>query len=262
MQKIYNKEILIFAPSKGRASTCSTHNVLPSVVYVISEDEFEEYKKFVPEKNLLCVKRNIQEKPVGKVRTLNYLLDNYKTNDNIILFTDDDIKKIYRADFLKKWELKPTNEDEIKILLAKLSLIAKGIGAKIGGFACLSGGGDLMQMGGPYGYKLIEKAYIDGKAFIIYEDDGTRFDETLYLKEDIDFNCQSLLKNKRTLSPRFICFCGQALTNKGGCVDIRTTEKELEQGSLMLKKYGDMLVLRKSSRGNGVRKNAIQFGIK
>lgn len=142
-----------------------------------------------------------------------------------------------------------------------MKFIADKIGAKIGGFACVSSS-DVLQMGASNGFKFTQKKYIDGKAFIIYTDDGTRYDEELYLKEDIDFNCQSLLKNKRTLSAQFVCFSGVALTNKGGCVDVRSTEKELEQGSKMIKKYGDMLILRISTKGQGVRKKAVQFGIR
>lgn len=261
MQEIYSRDILIACPSKGRASTCTTHKVLPSVKYFVSEDEYEDYCKYVGADRVVSVSRDIQCKPAGKCRTLNYILDNYKTEENIILFTDDDIKTIKRIDFLQKWTAKDCSEDELKILLCKLKKIADSIGAKIGGF-CVVTSPDVLQMGAKSKFKLTQKKYIDGKAFIIYSDDGTRYDEELYLKEDIDFNCQSLLKNKRTLSAQFVCFSGVALTNKGGCVDVRSTEKELEQGSKMIKKYGDMLILRISTKGNGVRKKAVQFGIR
>lgn len=261
MQEIYDREILIACPSKGRASTCTTHKVLPSVKYFVSEDEYEEYCRYVGADRVVSVSRDIQCKPAGKCRTLNYILDNYKTEENIILFTDDDIKTIKRVDFAGSEKAIDCTEEELKILLCKLKVIADGIGAKIGGFACIMPY-DVLQMGFSNGFKLTQKKYIDGKAFIIYSDDGTRYDEELYLKEDIDFNCQSLLKNKRTLSAQFVCFSGVALTNKGGCVDVRSTEKELEQGSKMIKKYGDMLVLRISTKGNGVRKKAVQFGIR
>ena len=84
----------------------------------------------------------------------------------------------------------------------------------------------------------------------------------MYLKEDIDFNCASLRKNKRTLSAQFVCFSGKALTNRGGVCDVRSVEKELEQGAKMLQKWGDMLILRISTKGQGVRKKAVQFGIR
>lgn len=261
MQKIYDTEILICCPSKGRAKTCTTHKVLPSVKYFVSEDEYEEYCANVGVERVVSVSRDIQCKPAGKCRTLNYILDNYKTDNNVILFTDDDIKTVKRIDFLEKWTAKDCSEDELKILLCKLKKIADSIGAKIGGF-CSVTPFDIMQMGASNKCKLTQKKYIDGKAFIIYTDDGTRYDEELYLKEDIDFNCQSLRKNKRTLSAQFVCFSGVALTNKGGCVDVRTNEKELEQGAKMIKKYGDMLILRISKVGNGVRRKAVQFGIR
>lgn len=48
----------------------------------------------------------------------------------------------------------------------------------------------------------------------------------------------------------------------GGCVDVRSTEEELRQGAMMIERYGDMLVLRISVKGQGVRKKAVQFGIR
>lgn len=262
MQKIYNKEILFLCPSKGRAKSCTTHKILPSVKYFVSPEEYTDYAQTVGGDNVVKLPEDIQVSPVGKCRTLNWLLDNYKTKDNIILFTDDDIQNIFRVDFLDKNKAKETNEEELKILISKLKFIADNIGAKIGGFACLSGTPDVLQMGLSSGFRLTQKKYIDGKATIIFDDDGTRYDESLFLKEDIDFNCQSLLKNKRTLSAQFVCFVGKALTNDGGVVDVRNNEEELKQGEKMIDKYGQMLVLRVSNRGKGVRRLAVQFGIR
>lgn len=260
-QKIYEKEILFLCPSKGRAKTCTTHNVLPSVKYFVAPEEYESYSNSVGYRNVIKLPEGIQVSPVGKCRTLNYILDNYKKDDNLIVFTDDDILKIFRVDFLDNNKPKELTEDDLKIAIAKLKFIADNIGAKIGGFACLTTP-DILQMGLSNRFRLTQKKYIDGKAFIIYDDDGTRYNEDLYLKEDIDFNCQSLLKNKRTLSAQFICFVGKALSNSGGVVDVRSNEEELRQGKKMIDKYGQMLRLRVSNKGNGVRRKAVQFGIR
>lgn len=164
-QQIYDKEILIFCPSRGRAKTCTTHKVLPSVVYWVGEDEYEEYVENVGEDRVRCVPDGIQVPPSGKCRTLNYLLDNYKNENNIILFTDDDIFKIVRIDFLEKRKTKEVKEDELKILLCKLGFIAKNIGAKIGGFSCLSSG-DILQMGLSNRFRLTQKNILMGKLLL------------------------------------------------------------------------------------------------
>lgn len=260
MQKIYDREVLIFAPSLGRAKTCTTHQVLPSVKYVVAESEADEYAARVGAEHVEVVSDKIQCPPSGKCRTLNFILDTFKTNDNIILFTDDDIYSVGKVDFDNNEEML-ASEDEVKIVIQKLAFIANHIGAKIGGFACLSSA-DSMMMGMTGRYKLFQKKYIDGKAFIVYEDDGTRFDEDLYLKEDIDFNCKSLIKNKRTLSAPFVCFSSKALKNKGGVVNVRTDEEEQRQGAIMMERYSGMLKPRISTRGNGVRKKAVQFGLR
>lgn len=215
MQEIYRTKVLICCPSKGRAKTCTTHKVLPDVKYFVSEDEYDDYVANVGVDRVEKVSNEIQCPKFGKCRTLNYILDNYKTDDNVILLTDDDIKTVKRIDFLEKWKVKECSQKELCILLCKLKFIADSIGAKIGGFASVSSS-DVLQMGASNGFKLTQKKYIDGKAFIVFTDDGTRYDENFYLKEDIEFNCHSLTKNKRTLSAQFVCFSGKALTNGGG----------------------------------------------
>ena len=254
-------EILICCPSRGRAKTCITHKVLPSVKYFVGADEYDQYVAELGAERVVNVGEGIQMPPNGKCRCLNWILDNYKRPDNVILFTDDDILKIVRIDFTKPKTIIPCPEQDIVSILKKMSVIARGMGAKIGGFAALSACSDFLLMGLNQQYRLIQTGYIDGKAFIIFDDDGTRYDENLWLKEDIDFNCQSLKKNKCTLSAKFICFQGKALTNKGGVCDSRTNELEMEQGRMMIEKHGNMLKLNVSNVGNGVRKNAVQFGL-
>lgn len=260
MQAFYEKKVIFCCPSLGRAKTCSTHEVLPSVAYFVRESEFNDYAKRVPRENLVPVRDDIQCPPSGKCKTLNWILDNYKKEDNVVVFTDDDIMHIWRIDFTTNKSV-PTDENELTILVQRLVWVAKNIGAKIGGFSCLKSS-DELQMGMNGHYRLLQKKYIDGKAFIVYDDDGTRFDEELYLKEDIEFNCQSLVKNKRTLSAPFVCFSGKALTNKGGVCNVRTDAEELRQGSIMLDRYSGMLIVRRSTKGDGVRKKAVQLGFK
>lgn len=257
------REILICVPSKGRAKTCSTHKLLPSCKYFVAPEEAEEYITNVGPERVCVVPEGVQIAPSGKCRTLNWILDNYKKPGNVILFSDDDINRISRPDFGNLHDNSGVivTEPELRELIDKMARIAEIVGAKIGGCSALSSP-DILQMGLSGGFRLQQKAYIDGKAFIVYEDDGTRFDETLYLKEDIDFNCQSLRKNGRTLSAPFVVFVGKALTNRGGVVDYRTNEKELEQGSMLLKKHPGMLRLRISQKGSGVRKKAVQFGLR
>lgn len=195
---------------------------------------------------------------------MNWILDNYAKKYDIIFFTDDDIKKIGRVYFGED-ENKPDKADweEVKICLSHMKFIADKIGAKIGGFSCLENSFDKMQMGGGGGkFALIQKKYIDGKAFIIYSDDGTRYDEELYLKEDIAFNCESLLKNKRTLSVPFVCVSGKALVNKGGVCDVRTMDLEIEHARKLIYKYGDMVrpfINKKTTKG--VRSQPVQLRI-
>lgn len=254
--------ILVACPSAGRADSCTTHKVFDDVVYFVDESEYKEYKKRWS--NVVAVPMGVNVRPAGKCRTLNWILDNYAKKYDVIFFTDDDITKIGRVYFGKEGNKTDIVDwENVKICIRHLKFIADKIGAKIGGFSCLGNSFDKLQMGGSVGkYPLIQKKYIDGKAFIIFSDDGTRYDEELFLKEDIAFNCESLLKNKRTLSVPFVCVCGKALTNKGGICDVRTMDKEIEHARKLIQKYGDMVrpIINKRTT-KGVRSQAVQLKI-
>lgn len=257
-----NYTMLVACPSAGRADTCTTHKLIEDVVYFVDKAEAEAYKKSWG--NVVVLPDGVNVRPSGKCRTLNYILDNFAKHYDIIYFVDDDLEKFGRIDFLNKNKGITASWDEVRNVIFHLKEIADKIGAKIGGFSCLGGINDKIQMGGQLGYKLMQKKYIDGKSFIIYQDDGTRYDEELYLKEDICFNCESLLKNKRNLCAPFVVVKGKALTNRGGVVDVRTKELEIEHARKLIKKVGDMVSVRLENDGKtkGVRGQAVQMRIR
>lgn len=256
-----NYRILVACPSAGRASTCTTHKLINDVVYFVDEGEADGYMKIWGK--VVVLPSGVNVRPNGKCKTLNYVLDNYFDKYDIIYFVDDDLEKFGRMDFLNKNKGIQANWVEVRNVIFHLKEIADKIGAKIGGFSCL-GSFDRLQMGGTGDYRLMQKKYIDGKSFIHFADDGIRYDEELYLKEDICFNCESLLKNKRNLCAPFVVVKGKALTNKGGVVDVRTLEKEIEHGRKLIKKVGDMVSVRlvNANRSNGVRGQAVQMKIR
>lgn len=257
-----NYRMLVACPSAGRASTCTTHRLIDEVVYFVDESEAEGYRKVWDK--VVVLPSGVNVRPNGKCKTLNYVLDNYFDKYDLIYFVDDDLEKFGRTDFLNKNKGIQASWGEVRNVIFHLKEIADKIGAKIGGFSCLGGIDDKIQMGGTSNYRLMQKKYIDGKSFIHFADDGIRYDEDLFLKEDICFNCESLLKNKRNLCAPFVVVKGKALTNKGGVVDVRTQELEIEHARKLIKKVGDMVSVRlvNASKSNGVRGQAVQMKIR
>lgn len=115
------------------------------------------------------------------------------------------------------------------------------------------------------GNKTQEAAIAKGiKDVIIVETDGTQL--VAVKRNDVDLDSREgremALADNATVKAEFVVFVGKALTNKGGVCDVRTIEEELRQGARMIEKHGAMLKLQTSRNGNGVRKNAVQFGIR
>jgi hypothetical protein len=79
-----------------------------------------------------------------------------------------------------------------------------------------------------------------------------RFDERLKVKEDYDYSMQHIYKYGGAL--RFNKFGINVihLTNKGGCVDYRTKDTELDAYEILRKKYGENVV-RKQNNHNFFR---------
>lgn len=85
-------------------------------------------------------------------------------------------------------------------------------------------------------------AYLDGQLMVITKNDGIRYDEKAFLKEDVDFMLQHIEKYHKTLRIDKYYPKAKGFDNKGGFFDMRTEEKEKAGFRYMQKKWGSQII--------------------
>lgn len=93
-------------------------------------------------------------------------------------------------------------------------------------------------------------AYIDGGTVGHVRNDGLRYDETLSIKEDVDYLLQSLEKYHKALRLNKYRIYKESFTNSGGCSILRNPQTEKEQFKRMQEKWGSDIIRPNKPRGN------------
>tara|TARA_R110000787_G_scaffold156160_1_gene270051 strand:- start:16544 stop:17284 length:741 start_codon:yes stop_codon:yes gene_type:complete len=229
----------IYCASYKRSDICRTHKYLPSITYVVSEDEADEYKK-VHDK-IMVVPNEVQG---NLARVWNYILDKAPT-DHVITI-DDDIKYFGRWNCNVQEKL---NSDQVHNMIQEGIQLAIDLDVRYWGLNCLADKGAYREYT-PFGMT----SYIGGP-FQAHNKNPLRYDEEIYLKEDYDMSIQVLNKFRKNLRLNMYHYICEQATIKGGCADYRNVEREQIQNNLLQKKWGSTIVRFDKSNKSKKEKN-------
>jgi len=229
----------IYSASYKRADTCKTHKYIPSITYVVSEDEAEAYKAI--HDKVWVIPNEVQG---NLARVWNYILDN-APEENIITI-DDDIKHFGRWNCNISKKLKTEEVDEM--ILEGIQL-AKDLNVRYWGLNCLADKGAYREYT-PFGMT----SYIGGP-FQAHNNNPLRYDEDIYLKEDYDMSIQVLNRFRKNLRLNMYYYVCEQATIKGGCADYRNVDRENKQNDLLQKKWGNKIIRFDKSNKSNKEKN-------
>lgn len=224
-------KISVCCPSYKRPKV-KTLDYLPYCKVYVDEGEYEDYVKENKEgSNIVKVPKGIQG---NLCRIRNYILKQELKENDVCLIIDDDLKGIYY------WEERKENKvsaEELLVLLEKYSILARDIGARFWGVNCNAD---------PQCYREYTPfstiSYIGGPFQCFLKDNELFYDEKLPLKEDYDMTLQQVNKYRVALRVnKFFYKCEQS-TIKGGCATYRNIDREIEQLTLLQKKWGSKIV--------------------
>lgn len=229
--------IKYISPSYKRASKCSILKYLSKVVVYVSPEEYDDYIKHNKgkEKQIVKVPKGVQGK--GKGHCLNWILDNVwdKETDAMIIL-DDDIECLMTHELNKKDSI--VSESEFYYLCEKFSLLAKEFDV---GLWTVNLNSDPMTYDCFKPFRL--HAYCDGQfTGIVKNTKDIRYDESLTVKEDVDFCLQHMEKYHKALRVDKYYPKAKSFDNEGGCFDLRNEETEKEQFKLMQQKWGSQII--------------------
>jgi hypothetical protein len=236
--------------SYKRPDTVLTGKYLDFATLVVPESQKTEYQKYNKNEILTCpdtVDGNVSRKR-------NWILDQFKDEDLVTM--DDDINQIgYNQSGTGSFAL--TAQKFWNFCLIAFNM-AREIGTPLWG---------LNQNFDPLNYKAYSPFSLTspvlGPTLGFCAGIDTRFDENIPLKEDYDFSLQVLLKYRKILRFNKYHYVSKHLTNKGGLIGYRSMDKELEQATLLQKKWGSKIVQieRKTAYGTATVNPKIQIPI-
>lgn len=235
----------IYAPTYKRSKLCSTHEYCPEVIYVLKEDEEDDYRDVDAQKWIVP---NEAQGNLSRIR--NYILDHADT-DHVILL-DDDIKYFGKFD-----DQKPTKMtgDQFLDMVQEGCQLAEDLDVRFWGVNCIADKGSYREYT-PFAMK----AYIGGP-FQAHYKNPCRYDEVIYLKEDYDMTLQVLNQFRRNLRlNRYHYVCEQA-TMAGGCATYRNMEREKEHNQMLQKKWGSKIVHFDTGKSQVNRKKEVTYDI-
>jgi hypothetical protein len=216
----------IYSPSYKRADSVITQKYIPDCIYVVADFEADKY---LANGHKCWVVPDSAQGSVAKIR--NYILDNADTDKIVML--DDDLSHIGR--WCEQVDLKLTADEFIEFCEMGFNL-ASDLNVKYWGMNILSDKGAYRE------YTPFSMTSCILGPFQAFNGLDLRYDETLPLKEDYDLSLQVLNKYRKTLRFNAYHYVVKQHTNKGGCADYRTIEREKEQLYLLQKKWGSKIV--------------------
>ena len=209
--------IQILIPSMGRADTITSHVLFRESYVYVPESEADQYEE-----------------------RFKWMLENSASRR--VFFCDDDIKyvqELYRiTEEGKVTQKKITDPDHIMEILENSAHICAEIGAHFWSFddnpnpaKYLSTLPFRLRKRGSTAYGGILK---DGLTW--------GFDPRFATKADMDFYLMCLVKDRIIWADYRYVFVGDAYENRGGCTELRTIQREVEETKLLQQKYGTDIV--------------------
>ena len=181
----------------------------------------------------------------GISATRNYILE-YAGGQDVVML-DDDLRGVYRLNS-SETGLVPMSIQNINDFCNDAFKVCRKAGTKLWGIYMVKNHFFMSNAIDPAGF------CISSMSGIISSD--IRFDETMPLKEDYDFTLQHVKAFKKVARFNNVCIDALHYTNKGGCQDYRSDDRESEAVDILLGRYPTLIRL------NPKRKNEIIIDIR
>lgn len=233
----YLNNISVCVPSYKRPNGVGTLDYLPFAKIYVDEKEYEEYKKFNPDSEIVSCPPGVQG---NLCRIRNYILDQeFKNGADVVLLLDDDLKGVYR--FFNK-EIYPVISEEFIDFVDRYSELCRGFGFYFWG---LNVNPDKQNYREYTPFSTV--SYIGGPFQCHLKESEIRYDEKLFLKEDYDITLQHCERYRGALRLNAFHYQAKQSVNKGGQANFRNRDVEEDQVRLLQKKWGTDIVKRDSS---------------
>lgn len=216
----------IIIPSKNRSSIIGDKalRLFPDAVLCIGSDEVDAYSKLSD--NLLVHPPDLRG--IGPLRQ--WVLDH--VDDPVVVMVDDDVTHVYsQVGFHKK---RYEDAGTARALVERMAILAVDGGARVFGFN---------QAARPLAYSNCRpfslNTWVGGVVGIVGRE--LRYDTSLWLRADIDFCLQSLLRDRIVLVDGRFSFIHTRFGGGGGNASNRSSDRHEREIRYLRRKWGPWL---------------------
>lgn len=218
--------MLVAVPSKGRAGSVKTLDVLPNAALYVPALEADAYR-LAGARNVVPVPNDIH----GITRTRNYILNS--TSERRVVMIDDDVHqqgwtKLLPHSAHKLRLEEPGWHDEFR----KLFEITEQLGFRIFGTSTESSTRACYPQH-PFRFR----SYVTASCMGIVNDGRTRFDESYPVKEDYELCARCISEDGGVVNAQYLFWQNAHWTTDGGCKSYRTQAMERDAISRLCKAY-------------------------
>lgn len=241
----------IVIPSHKRADRVLSKNLLCNPILCVEESQFEEYKLYNPECEIVCHPDTV----IGLVAKRNWMVNHFGE----LFMVDDDVNYFTRKYIREGVSPVIKDPEEITRIIFTLHDMAKMIGVSLFGFT---------KNPNPIQYKEFEPLslsnMITGCAYGVIKSPNTVWNEELKLKEDFWISCYVKYKERMILVDRRYNFTQKdTFINPGGLSSIRNEKTEMENILAIKKYFGDTISIKKGTHlAKSFKKNNISCTFK
>tara|TARA_Y100000004_G_C8940660_1_gene424020 strand:+ start:492 stop:1247 length:756 start_codon:yes stop_codon:yes gene_type:complete len=223
--------VKVVSPSMGRAGKTKTQNIIANVAFVVPENEAEDYKKNLPDNEVIACPNSIK----GIVATRQWMLEKWSN----IFMADDDIFVIRRQfEETQKSETNVTDPSFAWELIQNLASITKQMGGYHFGF---SNAREPVQF--ESGKPIVHTKYINNSFMGFLEGHGLEYDLSFDEAEDYYICCMNMYKNRfSVIDQRYVFKTYQNFTSDGGCSLYRTQESMVKNTERLKALFGTDII--------------------
>ena len=215
----------------GRPSKTIVQNLISNVIFVVPENEVDEYRDNLPENDVVGCPQSIK----GITATRQWMLERWKN----IFMADDDIYQVRRQfEESQKADTNIKDPDKAWELIQDLASITKQMGGYHFGF---SNAREPVQF--ESGKPIVHTKYINNSFMGFLEGHGLKYDLSFDEAEDYYICCMNIFKNRfSVLDQRYVFKTKQNFTSDGGCALYRTQDSMIRNTERLKALFGTDVV--------------------
>jgi hypothetical protein len=227
-------DVKIITPSRGRAKEVSTKNVVKDIILVVPYDEFDEYKEFNSDVEIIRRPKEV----MGIARVRQFILEQFEEP----FMLDDDLEYVRNFFNGENEPYKIDSPEKVREIIEQTKLLATEMGAKMYGYT------HVMRPVNYYPQRPFRTTgFLCASQSGYLKGHGLKENFDIVSADDYYMTLLNIFHNRYMLIDDRYGFISKNFTNVGGLQNVRNVDN-LKSDTLKLRElFGDAVALKKAN---------------